>query len=87
MQEPYQPRKTASLITALGAIILLAGLAAIILGVFKLINPRPTNIPGITLIIVGASSVIAASLLYIIGNLSEDVHRLTYDVEYLTSQN
>lgn len=84
--QTYQPRKTTSFIIALGAVIMVIGIAAIIYGIVELLNPGPNNVPGITFIISGIGSVIAASLLYVIGNLSEDVHKLSYDVECLASQ-
>ena len=50
-------------------------------------DPGIVMIPGIYLIISGIGCIISASLLYIIAYLSEDVHRLAYDVEQLAREN
>ncbi len=86
MQE-YKPRVTSSLISGLGAVIMLAGIVAIVFGIIELVDPGPNNIPGITLIIAGIGAIISASLMYIVANLSEDVHKLSFDFECLAKAN
>ena len=85
--QTYQPRKATELISALGALMMIVGLLSLVFGIIEMTDPGPNNIPGIVLVISGIGCIIFAALLYIIANLSEDVHRLTYDVIALYNDN
>ena len=83
----YQPRKTTELIGIFGALMMMVGLLSLVFGIIEMTDPGPNNIPGIVLVISGIGCIIFAALLYIIANLSEDVHRLSFDVIALYNEN
>ena len=91
--EQYKPRHSAVIVSVLATLTLILGLIALITGIVAMFDrgivliPGVISIAGVYFIISGIVCIIYASFLYIIVYLSEDVHRLTYDVQQLAREN
>ncbi len=73
----YKPRRSTSFISAIAALVLVGGLIFIIASIVSKAEEaiKTSNL------IYGISCIVVSALLFVIVNLSEDVHLLTYIAE------
>ena len=83
----YRPRKTTTVIAVVGAIMMIIGVLTAIFGIVVIIKPELYHLPGEVFVLSGIGCVLFASMLYIISNLSGDVHELAFDIANLYDEN
>lgn len=83
----YKIRFTSAIIYVLAAMIMLGGLAELVIGILWTVNPGSREISGPAMIIAGVAFIVLSSVVFLIVNLSEDVHQLLYDMDQISNAN